>query len=116
MYYYVYWIIGGNIYMRFQGPLDQLDYNVAEGQSVIAADFVVPTNTHYVVHETGTLHEKADYTLEALPLSCTVTIEGVTYEVTEQPVFEFDLPGTYTIQVDAGPRFLQKEFTIDYQT
>lgn len=58
---------------------------------------------------------KSNYTLEALPLPCTVTIEGVEYEVTAQPEFTFNYPGTYKIKVNAGVRFLEKEFEIDYQ-
>lgn len=61
------------------------------------------------------IKRRTDYTLNHLPLPCLVTIEGVEYEVTKQPTFEFDVPGTYTIQVDAGPRYLKKEFTLDYQ-
>ena len=54
--------------------------------------------------------KKQDYTLDNLPLPCTITIEGISYEVTEQPTFEFDVAGEYTIEVDAGVEYLKKEF------
>lgn len=115
MNYYVYDIDSGEVIHRMLGPLEQLNGNVLEGQSVIAREDIMPPSKIYAHHETGTLHEKADYTLDAIPLPATITIEGVSYEVTEQPTFEFDTPGVYIIQVDAGPHFLKKEFEIDYQ-
>lgn len=91
--------------------------NLKEGESAIPLPIgVVDIGGYYVAHELGTLVPKADYTLGTLPLPCTLTIEGVRYEnVTTQPTFEFDAPGAYIIQVDAGPQYLKKEFTLDYQ-
>ncbi|MEH6626964.1 MAG: hypothetical protein V7739_10995 [Motiliproteus sp.] len=66
--------------------------------------------THYVDLAGPTITPKADYTLAALPLPCTLTIEGIDYPVTEQPTFAFNYPGTYTIEVDAGPAYLAKSF------
>lgn len=65
--------------------------------------------------EDGVVYPAEDYSLAAVPLPCTITIEGVEYECHEQPVFEFDAPGTYVIKVDAGPRYLKKVFNYDYQ-
>lgn len=65
--------------------------------------------------EAGIIYLQGDYTLEALPLPCTVTIEGIDYPVTEQPTFEFNAEGVYTITVDAGYKYPVKEFEIDYQ-
>lgn len=58
---------------------------------------------------------RKDYELEELPLPCTLTIEGIEYECTEQPVLEFNYPGTYEIHVNAGAQYLEKTFTYDYQ-
>lgn len=64
----------------------------------------------YVDINSKNILPKQDYTLENLPLPCTITIEGVSYEVTEQPTFEFDVAGEYIIEVDAGVEYLKKEF------
>lgn len=70
----------------------------------------------YVDIKTKKVLKKESYELSALPLPCNIEIEGVAYgSVNTQPAFEFDAPGTYTIEVDAGPKYLRKEFTIDYQ-
>lgn len=116
MNWLVYNVQSGQIVNFLLCPPSDLTLNISSGHSVVLGEWDIESEaTHYVVHETGTLHEKADYTLDAIPLPATITIEGVTYEVSEQPTFEFDVPGTYNIQVDAGPKFLQKEFVIDYQ-
>jgi hypothetical protein len=73
-------------------------------------------DTHYVnLDGEPKIMPKEDYTLEALPLPCTVTIEEVEYLCTEQPTFEFNYPGTYTVSVDAGPRYLVKEFQVVWE-
>lgn len=56
------------------------------------------------------IHPRQDYTLDALPLPCELTVEGQSYQVTEQPVFNFPLPGEYRIYVNAGVQYLEKEF------
>ena len=61
------------------------------------------------------LAPRRDYALDALPLPCTVWIEGQEYRCHEQPEFVFDAPGTYEIRVDAGPQYLEKVFQYDYQ-
>lgn len=66
-------------------------------------------------YENGSIHPFIDYSLESLPVPCTVVIEGIAYMVTEQATFEFNYPGTYQLCVDPGPRYLKKVFTIDYQ-
>lgn len=113
MNFLVYSIWLGVIIKEVSLPQDQLLNNLGEGESAILGSLGQEMSNYYVVHETGTLHKKADYTLDSLPLPCTITIEGEVYEVNKQPTFDFDAPGTYTIEVDAGPKFLRKEFTID---
>lgn len=66
------------------------------------------------VHD-GALAPRADYPLSHLPVPCDVWIDGVRYHCTEQPEFEFDVPGEYVIYVNAGPRFLEKEFRYAHQ-
>jgi hypothetical protein len=61
------------------------------------------------------LAPRKDFSLDALPLPCTVWIEDQEYRCHEQPEFVFDAPGTYEIHVDAGPQYLEKVFQYDYQ-
>ncbi|MGY8872231.1 MAG: hypothetical protein ACKVJE_17480 [Pseudomonadales bacterium] len=59
---------------------------------------------------------QGDYTLEALPLPCTATIEGVEYLLTQQESFTFtplDVEMAYVITIDAGVEYLKKEFTVN---
>lgn len=90
---------------------EHLAPNVQPGEATIESTWV-PDGTQFV--EAGALRRCQDYSLAKLPLPCTVRIEGVEYKCTTQPVFEFDVPGEYQIKVDAGPRFLKKEFTYAY--
>ncbi|WMC09498.1 hypothetical protein PU634_10260 [Oceanimonas pelagia] len=113
--YVVYDTNTGEISHCFSGIPEFLPLNVMEGQSALPCPDGVTDAEYWVEHATGTIHSKGDYPLEQLPLPCTVTIEGVNYHCTEQPVFEFDAPGTYIIKVNAGPQFLKKEFEFDYQ-
>ena len=70
----------------------------------------IDDSVYYVNVSTKEILPKQDYTLKNLPLPCTITIEGISYEVTEQPTFEFDVAGEYVIEVDAGVEYLKKEF------
>lgn len=90
----------------------------------IAHDFIevasdVDDLTHFVDVVNRVSVQKGDYTLEALPTPCVATIEGVEYQITEQPIFEF-APGPvavdYTISIDAGIQYLKKEFVIHVDT
>lgn len=104
----------GTIQRILDCPLSELPYNLApdEGAEVCGPD--VFDDTHWMgVDELVAIRPKEDYSLDALPLPCAVTIEGVEYPCTEQPTFEFDAPGRYLIRVDAGPRYLIKEFTLE---
>ena len=84
---------------------DQID----EGQEYIEIKSIIDTEEYYV--SGSKLLLKKDYSLETLPLPCIIEIEDQTYEVTEQPEFEFDIPGTYTIRVmPDSPQYLEKEF------
>lgn len=56
------------------------------------------------------IHPRQDYTLDALPLPCEIMVEGQSYQVNEQPVFNFPRAGEYRIYVSAGPQYLEKEF------
>lgn len=111
-------------YLRLNGAITRVGYgtygmeqgfllSTSDSEAYLVSDFD-PSSDYYVNLDAAdpVLAPKADYTLDALPLPCTVTIEGVEYSVTEQPTFAFNYPGTYTISVDAGVRFLAKEFEI----
>lgn len=90
------------------------DESSIHGQLSVSEDYLVldalegSENDYYV--QDKLLVKKQDYTLDNLPLPCTITIEGVPYEITEQPTFEFDVAGEYLIEVDAGVKYLKKEF------
>ena len=94
----------GNI-IRFTSS----DY-LSEDEYLIEYGEILDDSAYYVNTITQEVSSKQDYTLENLPLPCTITIEGVSYEVTEQPTFEFDVAGEYIIEVDAGVEYLKKEF------
>lgn len=115
MNYVIYDKYTGEIIKEVTCPQEQLADQLQEGEAVSVSNGLANSDIHYIDIENGTLLPKADYELSALPLPCIITIEGTTYEVTSQPTFEFDAPGVYTVQVDAGPHFLKKEFEIDYQ-
>ncbi|MBM7454454.1 hypothetical protein HNR62_000283 [Oceanisphaera litoralis] len=85
--------------------------SVLQGEAFDITDRV--DELRYVNLDTLELEIRQDYELDALPLPCTVTIEGVDYRCDEQPEIEFDVPGRYTVMVDAGPRYLKKEFVIE---
>lgn len=109
--YLIYKVSTGEADRSLRCSADQLSYNLRPGEAAIECDWV-PDGTRYVAN--GQLRQCGDYQLDALPLPCTVRIEGVEYECRSQPMFEFDVPGEYQIEVDAGPRFLRKEFTYAY--
>lgn len=90
------------------------EYPVREGEHLIPHDNVDFTEM-YFDFDSFSCKDKQDFELNNLPLPCTVTIEGVSYEVTEQPTFQFDVPGVYQIHVDAGPQYYKKVFDYDYQ-
>lgn len=91
----------------------EIQLEVISGAGYIEVDTDVQNDTHYVITETDEIALKGDYQLSGLPVPCAITIEGAEYHCTEQPEFEFDAPGTYIITVDAGPRYLKKEFVIE---
>jgi len=56
--------------------------------------------------------QRQAYTLDALPLPCTLKIDGERYNITEQPELSFEWPGAYAINViPESPAFLEMEFT-----
>lgn len=95
-------------------PLSQLSYNLAPDEGAEVCGPEVADDTHWVDGLVG-IRLRDDYTLESLPIPCTITVEGVVYECNEQPTFVFDAPGIYTISVDAGPAYYLRDFTYDYQ-
>ncbi len=72
-----------------------------------------PGLNSYVDLATLTVKPRQDYSLDTLPLPCTLTIEGVQYPCEQQPELSFEQPGSYQISVDAGPAWLDKTFTIE---
>ncbi|MBM7455166.1 hypothetical protein HNR62_001026 [Oceanisphaera litoralis] len=102
----------GQITRMVDAPLSFVSAQLQEGELAAWVGDGVQDQTHWIDDE-AMVQPKGDYKLEALPLPCAISIEDVTYPCTEQPEFEFDAPGTYLIQVDAGPQYLRKEFTIE---
>lgn len=87
---------------------------VLQGCNGVAVD---PDTVQFPAYiEEGVLHPCADYSLDALPLPCTVVIEDQQYPCTEQPTFSFDAPGTYRITViPESNHYKVKAFSYEYQ-
>ena len=75
--------------------------------------------THYVLDgeavdrpaNPATLH---GYTLENLPVPCTIMIKGQSFECTDTVcTLSFNFQGTYAVKVVSWPH-LDKEFTVEY--
>lgn len=109
----VYDNVTGKIVKTLTMPESLCAANMQAGESCIEGHYL--STTHYI-NSQDEAAPRIDYTVDSLPLPCSIYIEGVEYPVTEQPVFEFDAPGVYVIGVDAGAAYLEKVFAIDYQT
>lgn len=94
-------------------PLAMAGAQCEEGEAWMEVEGHIEHGEVYVDPETKVICPKLDYTLEALPIPCTLTIEGQDYHCEEQPEIEFDAPGTYRILVEAGTKYLRKEFTVE---
>ena len=94
------------------GDADSAQANVPSGFYGVESD--APLTDYWYDTSDGVVKQKQDYDLTALPTPCSIEIEGLVYEVTEQPQFEFDVPGEYEISVDAGPQYYKKVFNYDY--
>ena len=99
----------GNIVKQYMGDSVESESNGYSWIHISGDDFI-QDSLFYVNIQEKEIIARQDYTLENLPLPCTITIEGISYEVTEQPTFEFDVVGEYIIEVDAGVEYLKKEF------
>ncbi len=87
----------------------------AMGESnVLATDDAIDNSIRYVDESTTphTIAPRQAYTLNALPVPCTLKIDGERYDITEQPDLSFEWPGAYVINVTpASPAYLDMEFT-----
>lgn len=110
--YVIYEEATGRVHSQMVCPPSMIDLQIRPGQAWIEGS--LSSGNAYVDVANQVIKPQADYSLAKLPLPCTVRIEGVEYKCTTQPIFEFDVPGEYRIEVDAGPRFLKKEFTYAY--
>jgi hypothetical protein len=104
----------GYILREYNGPETHVDIQVGKGE-LLLKHVSGNSSTDYVDLDSLVIKPKKDYDIDALPLPCNISIEGEIYHCTEQPEFEFDAPGMYTIEVDAGPQYLRKTFHVDYQ-
>lgn len=110
--YVIYDLSTGHIVRQVQCPEYLIALQLAESEGCLEG--ACDDSASYVDVEAFVVRPKRGFSLSGLPLPCTVRIEGAEYKCTTQPVFEFDVPGEYRIEVDAGPRFLKKEFTYAY--
>lgn len=106
--YVVYETTTGRIAKAVTCPESMIGAQVGEGQSYVEG--VAPSGDFYVGLTDGLIKPLRDYSLSALPVPCMVTIEGAKYRCTSQPVFSFDMPGVYSIDVDPGPPYKRKVF------
>ena len=73
----------------------------------------MPPSTPHYINNGGEVTPCESFTIDSIPLPCVITIEGVKYEVTTEPTFEFDAPGTYEIHVDAGAKYIKETFIVN---
>lgn len=98
----------GRILSVNQSPQEFIDTGAID---ILIPTFEVDDLLHYVNVVSKEIKRKKDYTIGNLPVPCAIEIEGQNYEVTEQPEFEFDTPGVYTLRViPESPQYLEKEF------
>lgn len=110
--YLVYNLSTGRLDKQVVCPENHIAMQLSEEQGCVEGS--VTAGDYYVDLVTLKAVKQVSFELGALPLPCTVTIEGVSYECDAQPEFEFDVPGVYLIEVDAGPKYLRKEFSYAY--
>ena len=103
--YLLYWLETGEALGNSSAPnLDALPPFMGAVESEASFEH------HWIDPVTRQVHALTDYTLDSLPLPCTLTIEGIEYACTEQPTFSFAQAGDYRIYVDAGPAYYKREF------
>ncbi|MFV1943501.1 hypothetical protein VPH49_22055 [Pseudomonas luteola] len=112
-FYVIYSRADGAIRCQVQCTRDQVVAQLQKGESYIPG--MADDATQYIDLESLRPLSRQDYPLEALPLPCTVTIQGVDYYCETQPTFTFDAPGTYEIWVRPAAQYLSKVFTYEYQ-
>lgn len=110
--YLIYDTRDGRISRRIMCAPDQIEPQLAAGEAYLEGD--QRDDQFYVDMASRSVRPKRDFSLSALPLPCTLTIEGQQYRCATQPELMFDIPGTYRIAVDAGPQFKQKVFDYAY--
>lgn len=109
----IYWVDSGAIVGVVELPdLEWADRQIESGQAWIEGAY--SDDTYFVDPSTRTAYLMGDYTLDTLPLPCVVEIDGLRYECAEQPQIAFAEPGMYTVSVDAGPRYLKKDFEVEW--
>ncbi len=110
-------LVTGRIRATMEGSPEQIGANVLDGESykvITSFNSDVSDETHYVDIESEWhgIAQRQAYTLDALPLPCTLKIDGERYDITEQPDLSFEWPGAYVINViPESPAFLEMEFT-----
>lgn len=112
----VYLLATGEVLRSIAAPANHIAKQCNPGESYVCKFGLA--DTHYVDISTPghPLREKDDdYTLEALPLPCVLTIEDIEYSIAEQPDgFGFDAPGRYEIECDPGVKYVKKTFYVDH--
>ena len=110
--YIIYDKTNGHIQRLVICPETLIEHQLSPSEAYIEGS--CDDSAFYVDLESLRPRPKRDFALSALPLPCVIRIEGVEYKCTTRPKFEFDVPGTYQIEVDAGPQFNKKVFAYAY--
>jgi len=106
----------GEILRTVSCPKDMAVDQLSEGEWLLEGRW---DDTKFYV-ENGSVVERPHFpitiegsTITGIPIPTTITIEGVSYEVTEGTLeLEFDAPGSYTVSLRSFP-YLDTEVTIE---
>jgi hypothetical protein len=110
MNYTIYTVATGVIQKIVSGNAGFAALNAGAGENYIAGSY---DDELYWINTSTSLPElRTDYTIDTLPIPCTAYIEDIEYSITSSPTFEFDAPGDYEIEIDAGPSYLRKVFIV----
>lgn len=108
----------GEIRQFVQGPEETVKFYIQEGEAALAGE--VKDDSCYVALDTLIITKKPplpavlhDMKIDGVPAGAVITIENVDYTADGQTIeLEFDLPGTYTIDIKCFP-YLKWSATVE---